>query len=89
MASGAENRLDDVGVEATRPDIGAELGGSLVRRALGPVRARLAHRLVGVGGGEDAGRAGDRGAGEPARIARAVEALAVLYRDRTQRREHR
>ena len=35
MAGGAEHRLDGLGVEPARPDVGAQLGGGLVGRALG------------------------------------------------------
>ena len=52
-----------------------------------PVRARLAHRLVGVGRAEDARGLGDRRARQAARVAGAVEALAVLDGDRRERRE--
>jgi len=54
---------------------------------LGPVRTRLAHRLVGVGRGQDARRTGDRPARFALRIAGAVESLAVLRRDRAEGRE--
>ena len=48
---------------------------------------RLAHRLVGVGGGEDARLARDPGAGEPSRVAGSVEALPMLHGNRGQRRK--
>ena len=51
------------------------------------VRPRLAHRLVGVGGAEQPGRRRDRVPGSAARVARAVQALAVLHRDRAERRQ--
>src|SRR5919198_1121219 len=54
-------------------------------RPAGP--SRLAHRLVGVGRAEDARGPGDRVAGEPERIAGAVEPLAVLDGDRAERGE--
>ena len=49
--------------------------------------ARLAHRLVGVGGPEQPRGAADRGAGQPAGIAGAVEPLAQLNGDRPERGE--
>ena len=51
------------------------------------MRARLAHRLVRVGGPEQPRGAADRGAGQPARIAGAVEPLAQLNGDRPERGE--
>ena len=89
VAGGAENRLDRICIKAAGLDVGVELGGRLGGGALGAVGTRLAHRLVGVGGGEDSSRARDRGAGEAARVARAVEALPVLHGDRAERREDR
>src|SRR5262249_42344865 len=49
--------------------------------------SRRGRRRVGGGGPENRGQRGDRPAGKPARVARAVEALAVLYRDRAERRQ--
>ena len=49
--------------------------------------ARLAHCLVGVGGPEQPRGAADRGAGQRARIAGAVEPLAQLNGDRPERGE--
>ncbi len=57
MAGPRKHGLNGVGVESTCSDIGAKLSGCLVCRALGPVRSRLAHRLVGVCGAEEPGRA--------------------------------
>ncbi len=57
MTGGAEHRLDGLRVEAARRDICAQLGARLVRRTRRAVRPRLAHRLIGVGGAEDACRA--------------------------------
>ena len=68
-------------------DLGAQLGRRLAGRQRRPVGARLAHGLVGVGGAEDPGRARDGGARQAARVARAVQALAVLHGDRAQRRQ--
>ena len=87
MAGGAEHGLDRLRVEPARLHVGAQLARGLLGRARWAVGARLAHRLVGVGGGEDPRRARDRRAGEPARIAGAVEPLAVGDRDRGERRE--
>jgi hypothetical protein len=44
-------------------------------------------RLVGIGDREDPAVPRDGGAREPARIARAVEPLAVLHDDRAERRQ--
>ena len=85
VAGGAEHGLDRVAVEAAGPDLGAQLARRPPRPSAPAGGARLAHRLVGVGGAEDPRRAGDRRAGEPARVARAVEALAVLHGDRAER----
>ena len=49
------------------------------------VRARLAHRLVGVRGRQDPRGARDRCAGQPSRVPGAVEALAHLDGDGPQR----
>ena len=88
VAGGAEHRLDGFGVEATGLDIGPQLGGGLVGRARAAGRdaaraspGRRRRRRGSAPGGEIAG------AGEPARVARSVEALAVLHRDRAERRE--
>src|SRR6266849_7510485 len=75
-------------VETAGVDARAQLCGGLVRIELGPIAARLAHRLVGVGRAEDSREAGDRVAREPARVPRAVQALALLHRDRAERRQH-
>ena len=89
MTGDAEHRLHGICVKAPGLDVGPKLDSCVLGRALGPVGTRLAHRLVGVGCTEDPSRARDCRAGEPARVAGAVEALSVLYRDRAQRREHR
>ena len=51
------------------------------------MRSRLDHRLVGVGGAEDPPTLGHGRAGQPARIAGAVEPLAELHGDGAQRRQ--
>ena len=63
----------------------AQPGGGRPRRTRLAVRARLAHRLVGVGRGQHPRGAGDRGAGQAARVAGPVEPLAVLHGDRPER----
>ena len=87
MADGAEHGVGGLGVETAGPDLGAQLGRRVLRRELGPVRPRLAHRLVGIGRGQDARRLRDGAARVALRIAGAVEPLAVLRRDRAERRE--
>ena len=87
VAGRAEHRLDRVAVEPSRLHLGAQLRRRASGGERGPVWPWLAHRLVGVGGTEHSGRAGDRAAGKPARVARAVEPLAVLHRDRAERRQ--
>src|SRR5207253_8859543 len=67
VAGGAQNRVDRFCVEPPLLDVTAQLGGRLLGRAFGSMGTRLAHRLVGLGGGEDPSRARDRGASESAR----------------------
>ena len=74
---------------SSRPDFASARSAAAASSAesLRAVRARLAHRLVRVRRAEDPRRPRDRVAGQPARIAGAVEALAVLHRDGAERRE--
>ena len=58
VPGGGEHGLDRVGVQPPGLDLGAQLGGRVLGRERRPMRARLAHRLVGVGGAEDPGRPG-------------------------------
>ena len=51
------------------------------------MRARLAHRLVGVSGAKDASRTRDRGSGKTAGVAGPVESLTMLHRDAAERRK--
>ena len=51
------------------------------------MRTRLEPGVIAVGGGEQSAGGGDVGAGEPARVPRAVQALVMLDGDRRQRRE--
>ena len=55
----------------------------------GPVRPRLAHRLVAVGGGEDAGRGLEPRRARPAVVAGAVEPLVVRAGQRADRGQRR
>ncbi len=75
-----ERGVDGIRVESPGSDLGPQLGGGGAGRQRRPVRARLAHRLVGIDGAQDTRRPGDRRAGQAARIARAVEAFPVLDR---------
>src|SRR4051812_5194818 len=52
-----EHGLDRLRVEPPGPDLGAELGLALLVAERGAMRARLAHRVGHVGGGEQAGLA--------------------------------
>jgi hypothetical protein len=61
----------------------------LARRQGGPVRPRLAERLVCVGRGEQAGGRIQLGAADPGRVPGPVHALVVAARDQAQRGEHR
>ena len=88
-ARGLEHRRDGVGVEAAgaRP-FGERLGG-LVGRERCAVGARLGHRVIGVGRGEQPRRRRQRGGSRAAVVARAVEPLVVGGRDRRQRAQER
>ena len=75
VTGGRQHRLDCVAVEpprraSARSCLRGLLGGE--RRA---VRARLGHRVVGVGGSEQAGAMRHRGRGQPPVVAAAVEPL--------------
>ena len=87
MAGRSQHRLDRVGVQPSGSDLRPQLGRGRVRRQRRPVRTRLAHRLIRVGCTEDPPSGRDRRAGEPGRVAGAVEPLAQLHDDLSQRRE--
>jgi hypothetical protein len=59
----------------------------LLRREWRTVRSRLSHGVVGVGGGQEPGRWGERGGGQSAVIARAIESLVVAARDLRESRQ--
>ena len=79
MAGGGEHRFDRV---ATQRPIFDEQLGRLVTRARGPIRARLGHRVIRVGRGDDARGAIERAAVDTAVIAFAVEPLVMAAGDR-------
>ena len=81
----AQNRFDGVGLEPRLARARPQLRRGLVSREGRAVRAGFGHGLVRVGGGQHLARQCHRAAGEPARIARPVEALVVLDGDRPQR----
>ena len=85
MARRAQHGLDRVAVEQRLADARAQLGRGLLGGARIAVRPRLGHRVIGVGRREYPPRRRERVAGQPARIAGAVEPLVVLDRDRAQR----
>jgi hypothetical protein len=80
MTGRTEHGVDRVLVELALLDIVTELLRSVVGRARGAVRPRLAHRLVRVGCGEDPRLRRQRAAGEPARVSRPVEPFVVRGR---------
>jgi hypothetical protein len=81
MTGCCEHGLDGVGVETAVPDFVPQLvGGGGVGGPGRTVRARLAHRLIDVGGGEDARWPRDGRAAKATRVAGAVETLLELRR---------
>ncbi len=87
MAGDLEHRVDGGTVHPTGAHLGPKLGGRVVCAERGTIRARLPHRLIGIGRAEDPAGAGDRRTGETPRVARPIEPLAVLHRDAPERRE--
>jgi hypothetical protein len=87
VAGRREDGLDGLRVEATRLRVRAQLGRGVVARSCRPVWPGLAHRLVGIRRAEDPRGPRDRAARQRARVAGAVEPLAVLDRDRAERGE--
>ena len=77
MAGGGEHRVDRLWVEPSLLGLAQELRLRRLGVERRPVRPRLAHRAVAVGGGEDAGGLIERGPARAAVIAGAVEPLVV------------
>ena len=67
VAGGGEDGVDRLGVESTPLHLGLQLHSCFVSRERRPMWSWLAHRLIGIGGGQQSSGPGDRIASESAR----------------------
>jgi hypothetical protein len=88
MTGCTEDGFHGVSIEPSGPNLGAKRESSLLDRPRSTVRTRFAHRLISVCGTHDPSAQGDRPTRHAARIARAIDALAMLHGDGTERRQH-
>jgi hypothetical protein len=87
VTGSGEHGLDDVPVEPPGAHLVSKLSRRVIRRPRWTVRPGLPHRLIRVGGTDDARGARDRAARQTTRIAGAVEPFTVLHRDARDGRE--
>jgi hypothetical protein len=77
-----EHGIDGIGCQVAGPDLLAQFAAACLGDRGWPVRPGLAHRMAGVGSGEDPPGCRDRCPGQAAVVAGPVEALVGKRGDR-------